>query len=128
MLDISLSFASVLSNGMKILILIICCLTLFPLTANAYQTKDAYGNYVDSESSYQAKDAHGNYVNSKDSYQAKDAYGNYVNSRDRYQTKDAYGNYVQHEAVEEAPNMIDSPYSAHSSDEEPGWGEEDQDE
>ncbi len=33
---------------------------------NAYQTKDAYGNYVDSNDDYQNKDAYGNYVDSCD--------------------------------------------------------------
>ena len=47
---------------------IILLIIIFPagvLTANAYQTKDAYGNYVDSESNYQTKDAFGNYVTHK---------------------------------------------------------------
>lgn len=47
-------------------ILLAVCLTFISMCAVAddYQTKDTYGNYVNSKDSYQIKDAHGNYVNS----------------------------------------------------------------
>jgi hypothetical protein len=112
---------------MKILILIICCLTLLPLTANAYQTRNAQGVIVDSESDYVARDAYGVQVDSKSDYTARDAYGVQVNSKSDYTARDAYGVQVRHEA-EKAPDMIDPPPFVRSSDEEPGWGEEDQDE
>jgi len=112
---------------MKKLILVIGFLMLVPLTANAYQTRNAQGVIVDSESDYTARDAYGVQVDSKSDYTARDAYGVQVNSKSDYTARDAYGVQVRHEA-EKAPDMIDPSLSAHSSDEEPGWGEEDQDE
>ncbi len=63
--------------------------------APGYQTKDSFGNLVNSGSSYQTKDSFGNLVNSKSSYQTTDSFGNLVNSNSCYQTKDSFGNLVQ---------------------------------
>jgi len=46
---------------------------------NSYQTRDAFGNIVNSGSNYQTRDAFGNIVNSGSNYQTKDAFGNIVN-------------------------------------------------
>lgn len=63
--------------------------------ARGYQTRDAYGNLVNSRDNYIAKDSHGNLVSSKDNYQTRDSLGNIVSSRDNYQTTDSSGNIVQ---------------------------------
>jgi hypothetical protein len=60
-----------------------------------YQTRDSFGNIVNSKDSYQTRDDFGNIVNSQDSYQTRDSFGNIVNSRDSYQTRDDFGNIVQ---------------------------------
>lgn len=59
-----------------------------------YQTRDSFGNLVNSRDSYQSKDSLGNLVNSQDSYQTRDSHGNLVNSRACFQTKDSNGNLV----------------------------------
>ena len=66
-----------------------------PPQKNNYQTKDAHGNLVQSNSNYQTKDAHGNLVQSNSNYQTRDAHGNLVQSNSNYQTRDAHGNLVQ---------------------------------
>lgn len=63
-----------------------------------------------------------------DAYQTKDADENTIDNESEYTTEDAQDKTVQQEAVKEAPDMIDQPPSAHWSDEDVGWGEENQDE
>ena len=60
-----------------------------------YQTRDSFGNLVNSNSSYQTKDSNGNLVNSQSNFQTRDSNGNLVRSGDCFQTKDSFGNLVR---------------------------------
>ena len=62
---------------------------------SGYQTRDSFGNLVNSRDSYQTKDSFGNLVNSRDSFQTRDSFGNLVNSKNCFQTKDSFGNLVR---------------------------------
>jgi hypothetical protein len=62
---------------------------------SGYQTRDSFGNLVNSRNSFQTRDNLGNLVNSRDSFQTKDSLGNLVNSKDCFQTEDSLGNLVK---------------------------------
>ena len=62
---------------------------------SSYQTRDSFGNLVNSRDSFQTRDSFGNLVNSRDSFQTRDSFGNLVNSKNCFQTKDSFGNLVR---------------------------------
>ena len=62
--------------------------------AQSYQTRDRFGNIVNSSENYPTTDSFGNRVNSQDNYQTKDRYGNFVSSQSCFKTKDRFGNLV----------------------------------
>jgi hypothetical protein len=62
---------------------------------SGYQTRDSFGNIVNSRDSFQTRDNFGNIVNSRDSFQTRDSFGNLKNSKDCFQTKDSFGNLVK---------------------------------
>jgi hypothetical protein len=71
------------------------------INSQGYQTRDRFGNIVNSSENYPTSDSLGNRVNSQENFQTKDRYGNLVNSQSCYKSKDGFGNLVDSAACKQ---------------------------